>query len=226
MSKIAILISGRGSNMTALLNAIKTKNLDCHVVCVIANKKSQGLKFAAKRNIPTRLIERNKFDSKETHEIKLIDVLLSYQPDWILLAGYMAILSPKFIELFAGKIINIHPSLLPKFKGLNTHLRVIQSGENKHGATVHMVTSELDGGPIIAQSQIKVLPNDTIEELKSRVLKQEHILYPLVLESLIKNYLELRFSKVIWHKIPPIFDTEQKDIKVSIRPYLKIENFC
>lgn len=226
MMKIAILISGRGSNMSAILNTIKTKNLDCRVVCVISNKKQEGLLIASKYNVPAKLLDESKFNKKESHELAVADELFRFSPDWILLAGYMAILSPKFIELFAGKIINIHPSLLPKFKGLNTHLRVIQSGENKHGATVHMVTSELDGGPIIAQSQIKVLPNDTIEELKSRVLKQEHILYPLVLESLIKNYLELRFSKVIWHKIPPIFDTEQKDIKVSICPYLKIENFC
>ena len=224
MSKIAILISGRGSNMTALLNAIKTKNLDCHVVCVIANKKSQGLKFAAKRNIPTRLIERNKFDSKETHEIKLIDVLLSYQPDWILLAGYMAILSPTIIEVFGGKIINIHPSLLPKFKGLDTHRRAMEAREIKHGTTIHIVTNELDGGPIIAQSEITVLPSDTSETLRHRVLKEEHILYPLVLEALTKKYLEIKSFKVIWHKTPPMFELKNKAIEVSVKPFLKIKN--
>ena len=224
MSKIAILISGRGSNMTALLNAIKTKNLDCHVVCVIANKKSQGLEFAAKRNIPTRLIERNKFDSKETHEIKLIDVLLSYQPDWILLAGYMAILSPKIIEVFGGKIINIHPSLLPKFKGLDTHRRAMEAREIKHGTTIHIVTNELDGGPIIAQSEITVLPSDTSETLRHRVLKEEHILYPLVLEALTKKYLEIKSFKVIWHQAPPMFELENKAIEVSVKPFLKIKN--
>ena len=224
MSKIAILISGRGSNMTALLNAIKTKNLDCHVVCVIANKKSKGLEFAATHNVPTKLVERNKFNNKESHEIKLIDMLLSYQPDWILLAGYMAILSPKFVEFFEGKIINIHPSLLPKFKGLNTHRRAIEAGEKKHGTTIHIVTNELDGGPIIAQSEINVLLNDTSETLRNRVLKEEHILYPLILEALIKKYLEIKSFKVIWHQIPPTINLENKAIEVSIEPYLKIKN--
>ena len=224
MSKIAILMSGRGSNMTALLNAIKTKNLDCNVVCVIANKKSHGLEFASAYNIPTRLIERNKFKNKESHEVKLIDVLLNYQPDWILLAGYMAILSPIFIEVFEGRIINIHPSLLPKFKGLNTHRRAIEARENKHGTTIHIVTNELDGGPIIAQSEINVLMNDTSETLESRVLKEEHVLYPLVLEALIKKYLEIKSFNVIWHQIPPIFNLKDRAIEVSIKPYLKIKN--
>ncbi len=224
MMKIAILISGRGSNMAALLNAIKTRNLNCHVVCVIANKKTEGLEFATRLNIPTKLIEKSKFDEKENYEAILANELLEYRPDWILLAGYMVILSSNFVRFFEGKIINIHPSLLPKFKGLNTHERALNSGENRHGTTVHLVTSELDGGPIIAQSEIKVLPTDTSETLKIRVLEKEHILYPLILESLIEKYLEIKSSKVIWHQIPPLFNVKQKGTEVSIRPYLKIKN--
>ncbi len=224
MTKIAILISGRGSNMAALLKTIKTKNLDCHVVCVIANQKSEGLALATRHNVPTKLIDQSGFDRKESHEIALVRELLYYRPDWILLAGFMSILSPKFIRKFEGKILNIHPSLLPKFKGLNTHHRAIEAGEKRHGTTVHIVTSELDGGPIIAQSEINISPSDTSETLKNRILKQEHILYPLILESLIKKYLEIRSLKVIWHQVPPIFYRKYRVEEISIKPYLKIKN--
>ena len=224
MTKIAILISGRGSNMAALLNAIKMKKLDCKVVCVIANQISQGLAIATSYNIPTKLIDRSSFDSKESHEIALASELLYYQPDWVLLAGYMAILSPNFIKNFEGKIINIHPSLLPKFKGLNTHHRAIKAGEKKHGTTIHIVTSELDDGPIIAQSEINLSPFDTSTTLKNRVVKQEHILYPLILESLLKKYLEITFLEIIWHQVPPIFHQEHRCKVISLKPYLKIKN--
>lgn len=224
MIKIAILISGRGSNMVSLINAVERKNLDCQVACVIANKKSAGLTLAKENNIPTKLINQFDYESKFDHELALILELERHNPDWILLAGYMAILSSNFVEKFAGKIINIHPSLLPKFKGLNTHSRALKAGNKKHGTTVHVVTNELDDGPIIAQSEIRILANDTVETLEHRILQEEHILYPLILESLVKKYLEIKLNKVTWRSVPPLLDGEIINRNISIKPYLLIKN--
>ena len=136
----------------------------------------------------------------------------------------MAILSSNFVEKFAGKIINIHPSLLPKFKGLNTHSRALKAGNKTHGTTVHVVTNKLDDGPIIAQSEIRILANDTVETLEHRILQEEHILYPLILESLVKKYLEIKLDKVTWRSVPPFLDGEIKNRNISIKPYLLIKN--
>ena len=136
----------------------------------------------------------------------------------------MAILSSNFVEKFSGKIINIHPSLLPKFKGLNTHLRALKAGNKTHGTTVHLVTNKLDDGPIIAQSEIRILANDTVETLEHRILQEEHILYPLILESLVKKYLEIKLNKVTWRRVPPLLDREIINRNISIKPYLLIKN--
>ena len=224
MIKIAILISGRGSNMISLINAVERKNLDCQVACVIANKKSAGLALAIENNIPTKLINQFDYESKFDHELALIVELEGHNPDWILLAGYMAILSSNFVEKFAGKIINIHPSLLPKFKGLNTHSRALKAGDKTHGTTVHVVTNELDDGPIIAQSEIRILAKDTVETLGHRILQEEHILYPLILESLVKKYLEIKSGKVTWLNVPPLLDREIKNRKISVKPYLLLKD--
>ena len=178
MIKIAILISGRGSNMVSLVNAVERKNLDCKVACVIANKKSAGLALAKENNIPTKLINQFDYENKFDHELALILELESHNPDWILLAGYMAILSSNFVEKFAGKIINIHPSLLPKYKGLNTHQRVLNNKEKYSGCTVHFVNARLDSGKIILQKKVKILKKDTETSLAKKILVQEHKLYP------------------------------------------------
>ncbi len=228
MLKLAILISGRGSNMLALITAIEKQNLHCKIVCVIANKQAQGLEIAKTHGIPIKLIARAEYASKHEHEIAVLKELEKHQPAWIFLAGYMAILSAEFINKFKGLIINIHPSLLPKFKGLNTHKRVLEAGELRHGATIHIVTSDLDDGPIIAQSELFIMPNDTAETLKIRVLHKEHILYSLILSSLINKHLEIKDSMVIWHQTPPLSNvlSSQKNINAKIvsKTYLKLEN--
>ena len=189
--------------MAALITAIEKQNLHCKIVCVIANKQAQGLEIANAHAITTTRIARAGYASKHAHEIAVLNELEVHQPNWIFLAGYMAILSTEFVDKFEGKIINIHPSLLPKFKGLNTHKRALEKGEVRHGTTVHIVTGKLDDGPIIAQSEVSIMANDTPETLESRVLHEEHILYPLVLTSLVNRHLEIRDSKVIWHQMPP-----------------------
>ena len=224
MIKIAILISGRGSNMVSLVNSVERKNLDCQVACVIANKNSAGLVIAKENNIPAKLINQLDYESKFDHELALISELESHNPDWILLAGYMTILSSNFVKKFEGKIINIHPSLLPKFKGLNTHSRALKAGNKTHGTTVHVVTNELDDGPIIAQSEIRILANDTVKTLEHRILQEEHILYPIILESLVKNYLEISLNEVIWRSVPPLLDGEFKQRDITIKPHLLIKN--
>ena len=140
----------------------------------------------------------------------------------------MAVLSGEFVDKVKGQIINIHPSLLPKFKGLNTHERALEAGEVRHGTTIHIVTSKLDDGPIIAQSELSIRANDTPETLASRVLREEHILYPLILTSLVNKQLEIVDSKVIWHQIPPITNTLSRQKKYTAKivsnSYLKLQN--
>ncbi|MDA9189927.1 phosphoribosylglycinamide formyltransferase [Alphaproteobacteria bacterium] len=220
MLKIAILISGRGSNMVSLINAITRENLACKIVCVIANKPAAGLSLAQAKGITTKLIDRGEFTSKQEHERAIQEELNLHQPDWIFLAGFMAILTSDFIQVFDGRIINIHPSLLPKFKGLNTHSRALEAAEIYHGVSIHLVTSKLDDGPIIAQSQIEILPDDTPETLQERVLEQEHILYPLVLKSLVEKNLEIRYSKICWHYVP----ADNSDKNISPNSILKFKN--
>ena len=228
MLKLAILISGRGSNMAALITAIEKQNLHCKIVCVIANKQAQGLEIAKVHAITTKRIARAEYPSKHAHEIAILNELEKHQADWIFLAGYMALLSDEFVDQVKGKIINIHPSLLPKFKGLNTHERALEAGEVRHGASIHIVTSKLDDGPIIAQSELSVRANDTPETIASRVLREEHILYPLILTSLVNRQLEILDSKVIWHQIPLINNTlsRQKNYtaKIVSNSYLKLQN--
>lgn len=228
MLKLAILISGRGSNMAALITAIEQQNLHCKIVCVIANKQAQGLEIANAHAITTKRIARAEYPSKHAHEIAVLNELEKHQADWIFLAGYMAVLSGEFVDKVKGQIINIHPSLLPKFKGLNTHERALEAGEVRHGTTIHIVTSKLDDGPIIAQSELSIRANDTPETLARRVLREEHILYPLILTSLVNKQLEIVDSKVIWHQIPPTTNTLSRQKKYTAKivsnSYLKLQN--
>ena len=228
MLKLAILISGRGSNMLNLITVIEKQALECEIVCIIANKQAKGLELAKAYGLNTKLLERSGFNSNTEHELAVLKELNNHKPDWIFLAGYMAILSAEFVDRYYGKIINIHPSLLPKFKGLNTHRRVIEAGEILHGTTIHIVTSELDDGPIIAQSELTIKPEDTAETLEDRVLKEEHILYPLVLTSLVKKQLEIKDSKVTWHQIPRRYDVPFAQInsttEIVCNSILKLKN--
>ena len=183
---IVVLISGRGSNLESIISATNKKNFPAKITLVISsNKSALGLKIAEKNHIKNFAVEQKEFSNKELYEEDLISKIVQQDPNLICLAGFMQILSKKFINKFKDKIINIHPSLLPDYKGLNTHERVIQAGERYSGCTVHYVTEELDGGKIIAQERILISPSDTPKTLSRKVLEREHIIYPKTIESLL-----------------------------------------
>ena len=182
MIRVAILISGGGSNMRALVNAMQGDH-PCRPVLVASNDPTApGLAWAEAQGIPTAAVNHKDFGrDRAAFEENLLKQVLAAQPDILCLAGFMRILSPTFIGHFAGKMLNIHPSLLPKYPGLHTHQRALEAGDRQAGCTVHEVTPELDAGPILGQSRVAVLQGDTADTLAARVLVQEHRLYPLVL---------------------------------------------
>ncbi len=191
---LVVLISGSGSNLQAIIDAINNAQLNAEIKAVISNNVSaKGLERAARENITTHVIDHREYLSRETFDQAMMQVIDPLQPDLIVLAGFMRILSDKFITHYRHHLINIHPSLLPKYKGLNTHQKVIDNNDRKHGASVHYVDIELDSGPIVIQAEIPVLENDTAESLAERVLTEEHKIYPLA----IKLHAEgrVRFEK-------------------------------
>jgi phosphoribosylglycinamide formyltransferase-1 len=180
--RVAILISGRGSNMRALIEAAKAKDYPAEVVLVISNVAGAGgLAFAREHGIATEVIEHGKFPSREIFDNAMQVALKAANADIVALAGFMRLLSPRFVESWRGRMINVHPSLLPAYKGLHTHRRAIAAGERFAGCTVHFVTPELDDGPAILQAKVPVLAGDTEDTLASRVLEQEHRIYPQAL---------------------------------------------
>ncbi len=173
------MISGRGSNLAALIEACANSDYPATITKVISDRADAGgLAVAAAAGIETVAIERKQFTSKAAHEAKILEELATSRPDLICLAGYMRILSLNFVRQYEGKILNIHPSLLPKFPGLNTHQRALQAGDKRHGCTVHFVDAELDSGPIVASASLEIDPADDENTLSRRVLKLEHVLYP------------------------------------------------
>ncbi len=183
---VVVLISGYGSNLQSIID--NANDIGIKIDCVISNKKNAyGIERAKKNNIKTEIIENNKFESKFQFEQKLAEIINKIKPTLIILAGFMYILSAGFINQFKDKIINIHPSLLPKFKGLNTHKRALEAGEKIHGASVHFVTNQVDSGRIIMQKSIKIEKNDDFKTLAKKVLIEEHILYPLAIKKILKN---------------------------------------
>lgn len=179
MKKIAILISGRGSNLEAIVSAKPA----CEITVVVSNRPDAlGLKFAEKQNIPTEVVDHKNFSSREAFDKALLETLKRYEPDLIVLAGFMRILTEKFISAYPSKVVNIHPSLLPAFTGLDTHQRAIDAGVRLHGCTVHFVTPELDHGPIIAQAAVPVIQGDSADSLAARVLEEEHRIYPMAVQ--------------------------------------------
>ena len=172
-----VLISGNGSNLQSIID--NASGIDLNISCVISsNSDAYGLKRAEKAGIATAVIDHQLFDSRFKADKEIMKVIDDSRAVVIILAGYLRILSPEFIEKYIGKILNIHPSLLPKFKGLNTHQRAIDAAEKIHGASVHFVTEELDGGPVIAQSSVEIDSTDNAKSLASKVLNKEHVLYP------------------------------------------------
>jgi len=192
--KAVILISGNGSNLQSIIDHADRINLEISAV-ISSNKRAYGLKRAKSVNINTHFVNPNTFITKEAFDRELISIIDELSVELVILAGYMKILSPIFIHHFFGKILNIHPSLLPKYPGLNTHQRAINAFEKHHGASVHFVTEELDGGPVISQEIVNIGAKDTAATLAKKVLEKEHILYPKVIHWYTQKRLKL-ISKV------------------------------
>lgn len=179
--RIVILISGSGTNMVNLAEHCQSGQINGDVVAVISNKTDAGgLQKAAHMGIDTAALSHREFDSREAYDIELKALVASYQPDLVVLAGFMRILTPQFVNAFSGRLLNIHPSLLPKYKGINTHQRALDAGDKEHGVSVHFVTEELDGGPVILQAKVPVFAGDDASDLQARVHEQEYRIYPLV----------------------------------------------
>lgn len=192
MKNIVILISGSGSNMAAIVRAAQQgnwrKTLDAQVAAVISNRpEAGGLALAREHLVATDVVDHKRFASREAFDAELAAVIDRRQPSLVVLAGFMRILTPGFVSRYAGRLVNIHPSLLPAFTGLNTHQRAIDAGCRVAGATVHHVTAELDHGAILDQAVVPVLPGDTARTLAARVLTQEHLIYPRTIASLLPN---------------------------------------
>lgn len=182
-ARAAVLISGRGSNMVALVEAARSPGYPVEIVLVLSNRPlAPGLALAQAAGIPTATIDHHRFkEDRRAHEAAIDAVLREAGAEIVCLAGYMRLLTPFLVERWAGRMLNIHPSLLPAFPGLHTHERALDAGVKLHGCTVHLVTQTMDEGPILAQAAVPVLPGDTPDDLAARVLAQEHVIYPLAL---------------------------------------------
>ena len=202
----AVLISGNGSNLQAMIDSLKQEKILGKICCVLSNKENAyGLERAKKEKIPTEVVNNEDFKTREDFDTELVRVLSTYKPDLIVLAGFMRILSPVFVKAFGGKVINIHPSLLPKYPGLNTHKRVLESSDKIHGITVHFVDESLDGGPICAQSSLNI-KTSSIKELEKEIHKLEHELYPKVIGWFADGLLKLSNGKVYF---------DNRELKIS-----------
>jgi phosphoribosylglycinamide formyltransferase-1 len=190
MKRIVILISGRGSNMEAIVQRCAAEGWPAQVVAVLANRAdAQGLQFAAAHGVATAAVDHKAFARREDFDAELARVIDGFAPDLLVLAGFMRILGAAFVQRYAGRLLNIHPSLLPAFPGLHTHRRALQAGCKAVGATVHLVTSELDHGPIVMQSVVPVRPGDDEDALAARVLASEHVIYPLAVRWFVEGKL-------------------------------------
>lgn len=191
-ARLAILISGRGSNMQAFIDACATGQMDATIALVLSNNPdAAGLTRATEAGIATTCVDHRDYDSREAFDAALVSELQPYQPDLVILAGFMRILTPVFITPFAGKLLNIHPSLLPNYPGLNTHRRALEAGDSEAGVTVHYVTPKLDGGPPILQARVAIEEGDSPETLAARVIMREHVIYPIAANWLLQRRLRL-----------------------------------
>jgi len=198
MKRIVILISGRGSNMEAIVEACAAQAWPARIAAVISNRAdAAGLDYAAARGIATAVVEHRAYPDREGFDAALAQAIDAHAPDVVVLAGFMRILTAGFVQRYAGRLLNIHPSLLPAFTGLHTHQRAIEAGCKLAGATVHYVTAELDHGPIVAQAAVPVLPDDTEQTLAARVLASEHRLYPMAVRWAVEGALQVDANGVV-----------------------------
>jgi len=206
MKNIVVLISGNGSNLQAIIDACKQKQINGTLRAVFSNKADAfGLERAREAHIPAHALEASQFASREAFDRELVQEIDAYAPDVVVLAGYMRILSPAFVAHYSGRLLNIHPSLLPKYPGLHTHRQVLENGDEEHGTSVHFVTDELDGGPVILQAKVPVFDGDNEDDITDRVQAQEHAIYPLVVSWFVDGRLEMR-ENAAWldgAKLPP-----------------------
>ncbi len=197
MKSIVILISGRGSNMVALIDAAASGALPVRVAAVLANRPdAKGLEVAAAAGVVTRVVDHRLYADRESFDAAMAEAIDAYSPDLVVLAGFMRILSDGFVAHYEGRLINIHPSLLPSFPGLHTHQRALDDGVRVHGCTVHFVTPTLDHGPIVVQAAVPVLDGDDATVLAARVLEQEHRIYPLAVRWFAEGRLRLEDGRV------------------------------
>jgi phosphoribosylglycinamide formyltransferase 1 len=189
---VVVLISGSGSNLQALLDSIQAGDTPARVCAVISNRAdAYGLERAKTVGIATRMLDHKAFDGREAFDAALVEAIDAFEPHLVVLAGFMRILSPGFVRHYAGRLLNIHPSLLPKYKGLHTHQRALEAGDSEHGCSVHFVTEELDGGPLVVQAVVPVQSHDSPTSLAQRVHEQEHQIYPLAVRWFAEGRLRL-----------------------------------
>lgn len=189
---IVVLISGSGSNLQAIIDAVKAGDIPGQISAVISNRTDAlGLKRAEEAGIETRILDHKEFSSREIYDANLIRLIDEFDADLVVLSGFMRILTGDFVRRYSGRLINIHPSLLPKYQGLHTHKRAIEAGDTEHGASVHFVTEELDGGPVFIQASVPVRSDDTPEVLAKRVLVEEHKIYPIAVKWFMEGRIQL-----------------------------------
>ncbi|WP_394135256.1 phosphoribosylglycinamide formyltransferase [Aliivibrio fischeri] len=198
MKNIVVLVSGNGSNLQAFIDACGNKIPNARIAAVISNKSNAyGLQRAIDADINVHSLNAKAYDSRGLYDDALATLIDLHKPDVIILAGFMRILSEAFVTRYQGKMLNIHPSLLPKYTGLHTHQRAIDAGDKEHGTSVHFVTPELDGGPVILQAKVPIFENDNAEDVASRVQAQEHVIYPMVANWLVEERLTMIDGKAI-----------------------------
>lgn len=199
--RIVVLVSGRGSNMEAIVRACAEQGWPAQVVAVVSNRPGAGgLSFAAEQGIATAVVDHQAYPSREAFDAELARVIDDFRPQLVVLAGFMRVLGAAFVQRYAGRLLNIHPSLLPAFPGLHTHRRALQAGCQLAGATVHFVTPELDHGPIVLQAAVPVRPGDDEQALATRVLASEHIIYPLAVRWFVEGQLDLGADGRVRHR--------------------------
>ncbi|MFP3014473.1 MAG: phosphoribosylglycinamide formyltransferase [Arsenophonus sp.] len=192
MKKLVVLISGNGSNLQAIIDSCKKQNIAATISAVFSdNPTARGLEFANRADIPAFVIRKTNYSDNFNYNISLIEKIIEYQPDLIVLAGYMRILSSFFVRYYLGRIINIHPSLLPKYPGLDTYRKALENGDKEHGTSIHFVTEKVDAGPIILQVKVPIFPEDNQQDIIDRVKIQEHRIFPLVINWFIKGRLTM-----------------------------------
>lgn len=196
MKKLVVLISGNGSNLQSILDACESGRINGSVAAVFSNKASAyGLTRAQQASVPAHALSAQDFTDRDAFDRQLMQQIDAYAPDLVVLAGYMRILSPAFVAHYHDRLLNIHPSLLPKYPGLHTHRQALANGDAEHGTSVHFVTDELDGGPIILQARVPVFADDDEAEISARVQHQEHAIYPLVISWFVEDRLQMRAGK-------------------------------